>query len=124
MIHTKESYRAPVIDYSGPKRQGKTVPDQAMSVQEIVRRFVRGVPVNIVQREAVYIDQSDHDLEKLSRMDFAEKAEFAKGEAERLKQWKSDLIDEEREKKENERRAKEESDAKAAAAKAGGIVVP
>lgn len=58
-------------------RKSMTVPDQSMSIREIVKRFVRGIPVDIVQRHPVYLDQSDHDLEKLSRMEFGEKAELA-----------------------------------------------
>lgn len=112
-------YKPPIIDYKTVRRS-VVVPDQAMSVQEIVRRFVRGIPVDLKQREAVYIDQNDHDLEKLSRMDFGEKAEFARSEAERLEQWRSDLEEAEATKR-SERKAiaKAESEAKAAAVQAG-----
>lgn len=80
-------YFPPKVDFK-KTRPSKTIPDQSMSIQEIVRRFVRGIPVDIVEKKPVYVDQNDHDLEKLSRMDFGEKAEYAaalKLDAERLK---------------------------------------
>lgn len=70
-------YKKPVIDYK-KRRKSLTIPDQALSIQEIVKRFVRGVPVDIHKREPVYVNQSQYDMEKLNRMDFGEKSEFAK----------------------------------------------
>jgi len=58
-------------------RKRVTVPDQSMSIQELVRRFVKGIPSDVIQREAVYNDQSEYDMEKLARMDFSEKAALA-----------------------------------------------
>jgi len=58
-------------------RPSKTIPDQSMSLQEIVRRYVRGIAIDIVHREPVYLDQSEYDLERLNRMDFGEKAAMA-----------------------------------------------
>lgn len=75
---TKGSYK--LTAKSGTVRSGRkstTIPDQSMSIQEIVKRYVRGVPVDILQREQVYLDQSDHDFEKISRMDFGDKAMLA-----------------------------------------------
>lgn len=74
-------YVSPKIDWK-KRRKSIAIPDQSMSIQEIVKRFVRGIPVDIIQRDAVYSDQ-DHDLEKLNRMDFAEKAQFAQDLAQR-----------------------------------------
>lgn len=59
------------------KRPSMTVPNQSMSIDEIVKRFTRGLPVDIVQRQPVYLDQVEYDFEKLSRMDFGDKAAFA-----------------------------------------------
>lgn len=71
-----EAQKLPKVAF-GKVRKGKTVPDQSMSIREIVKRFVRGVPVDIQQRQGVYVDQSEIDLEKVSRADFGEKAEMA-----------------------------------------------
>lgn len=73
---------------AGKVKKSRVLPDQSMSIKEIVRRYVRGIPIDVVQREPVYLDQSEHDMEKLSRMDFGEKAEYAQvmaAEAERIK---------------------------------------
>lgn len=64
------------INYKS-KAKSLTIPDQSMSILEIVRRFVRGIPVDVIQRQGVYVDQSEHDLERMSRMDFAEQADMA-----------------------------------------------
>lgn len=72
-------YKKPRVSYSKIPVKSQTIPDQSMSIQEIVRRFVRGIPVDVVQRQPVYVDQSNHDLEAMSRMDFADKA-FQAGE--------------------------------------------
>lgn len=69
-------YIPPKINY-GKRRAKLAIPDQSLSIQEIVKRYVRGVPVDVVQRKGVYLDQSDEDMEKLSRMDFHEKSEYA-----------------------------------------------
>lgn len=50
-----------------------------MSIIEIVKRYTRGIPVDVIQRQGVFIDQNEHDLEKLHRMDFGEKADMADG---------------------------------------------
>lgn len=88
-------YQQPKINYK-KRRPSKTVPDQSLSIKEIVSRFVRGIPVDVQQREGVYVDQSDHDLEKLSRMDFAEKADMAAVLAQQAAQMQNELQENER----------------------------
>lgn len=83
-------YTPPCIDYKRSRRS-IAIPDQSLSIQEIVRRFVRGIPVDVIQRTPIYNDQSGHDLEKLSRMDFGEKYEYAQAMAAQAAQLKSDL---------------------------------
>lgn len=70
------SYKVPEINYKG-RRKSLAIPDQSLSIQEIVKRYVRGIPVDVVKRQGVFLDQSEHDLEALSRLDFGEKAEYA-----------------------------------------------
>lgn len=95
------------------KRPSQTIPDQSMSVLEIVKRYVRGIPVDVVRHPAVYVDQERFDLEKVGRMDFDQKAELAaelSRERERIsaevraRQEEAKRIDEERaaEKRESE----------------------
>lgn len=116
----------PEVRFKG-RRKSQTIPDQSMSIQEIVKRFVRGVPVDIVQREAVYSDQSEHDLEKLSRMDFGEKAEFARRMSEQAQGLSTELQEREAEHREAiATKAKEKAQriAQKKASGTSGIVVP
>lgn len=76
IICTRGKFTPPVVRWS-MKRKSQTVPDQALSIREIVQRYVKGIPVDVIQREGVYVDQQEHDLEKLNRMDFGDKAAFA-----------------------------------------------
>lgn len=74
-------------DCSAPS---KTVPDQTMSIREIVARFVRGMPISAGMREPLYSDQEidlDNPPPDIMNMDFAEREQFvreAKAELEEL----------------------------------------
>lgn len=50
------------------------VPDMALSLEEILDRFVRGEAVE-VGKEPEY-DDGDEDLEKIARMDLVDRAEY------------------------------------------------
>ena len=72
----KVKYKRPVPNYEGPAkgRVSQALPDQSMSIQEIVERFVKGIPADIEQKQGVYDDQTEFDLEKLGALDNADKA--------------------------------------------------
>lgn len=57
-----------------------TVPDETMSIREIMTRFVRGMPLGgNVMRDGKYEEHSDFDspdLEKVRDMDFVERDEL------------------------------------------------
>lgn len=77
-IKSKENFKVTFLRRPDrKKRVSETLPKQAMSVEEIVDRFVKNLPVNIVKREPVFLDQDELDLEKVARMDFAEKKDLA-----------------------------------------------
>lgn len=76
MYTSKMKYKQPEVDYQTVP-ESATVPDQSLSIEEIVSRFVRGLTSDVVQKQPVYIDQSEFDLEAMSRLDFAEKAALA-----------------------------------------------
>jgi hypothetical protein len=59
-------------DYS--KESKLTVPNQAMSLQEILNRFVRNEPLAI--GKDVNYHESDDDLEKLARLDPVDKMAY------------------------------------------------
>lgn len=84
----KKTYIRPAISQAS-NRKTRTIPDQTLTIKEIVARFTRGIPVDVIQREAVYLDQDEHDFEQLSRMEFGEKANMAeqlRDKAEGIKQ--------------------------------------
>lgn len=130
-LHTKNSYRPFRMDRTKPVRKGKTIPSQAIPIKTIIDRFLRGVPVQASMNKPVYVDQTEFDLEKLSRMSFDEKAAFAADMAARNEAAQADLVEAERERKAKEA---ERSEAKAKAKEAEllaklqkggvGIVVP
>lgn len=100
-------YIYPTIDYK-KKRKGMAVPDQSLSIQEIVKRFVRGVPVDIQQREGVYLDQDEVDMEKLTRADFGEKHDMAAHYAASAERMKDELTERQRLDQESAAKAKED----------------
>lgn len=51
------------------------VPNQSMSLEEILSRFTRGEPLEI-GREGAQYDDGPEDLEKVSHMDLVDRAEF------------------------------------------------
>lgn len=73
--------------YAGRKPGGKreVVPDQSMSLEEILSRFTRGEAVNV--GKDVNYHESNDDLEKVSRMDLVDKAEYS----EKLRQTQFDF---------------------------------
>lgn len=86
------NYTKPTIDRKRIK-PSVAIPDQSLSIQQIVQRYVRGLPVDVLQRKPIYIDQDEHDLEQLSRLDFGEKAELAIMLAHQAKALKDDLAE-------------------------------
>lgn len=86
------------------------VPNQAMSLEEILERFTRGEPV-AVGRDISY-HESDDDLEKVSKMDLVDRDEYI----EKLKQTQKDFDKQEKRKaaKEREKLVKEAAEKLAA----------
>lgn len=72
---TKGNYKLPPFDHKR-KNPRFTVPDQSLSVREILSRYSRNVAVDVKNYQGVYVD-SDEDLEKVNRMDFGDKKAYA-----------------------------------------------
>lgn len=108
----KTVYQRPDVNFK-KKRKSVTIPDQAMSIQEIIKRYVKGIPVQLTQREETYIDQEEYDLEKLNRMDFADKSALADELRDKAEAQKSDLIARD-EARRNKRKKERESASKPA----------
>lgn len=119
----KIAYSPPIVDYK-KRRKSMSVPDQSLSIQEIVKRFVRGIPVDVVQRQPVYSDQADYDLEKLARMDFGEKAEYAQRLAEEADRLQTDYAEAQARATEAKQKAKRDAAEAAKTANTGGAQPP
>lgn len=89
--------------------KSETQPNQSMSLKEMVKRFVRGIPVDMVRREGVFMDHENTDFEKLSRMDFAEKIEYAEQYGKRAQEMEQALKERQDRHDEAERRKKDEA---------------
>lgn len=76
-FHTKRSYKRPEVDYTRKPRPSKTIPQQALSIKDILSRFTRNIPVNAPIQTPVYVDQDEFDLEKVTRLPFDEKVRLS-----------------------------------------------
>lgn len=72
------------------KRKKLTVPNQSMSLQEILQRFTRGEPLPIGNE--VSFHESDDDLEKVKTMDLVDRETYV----DHLKQTQKDFEKQER----------------------------
>lgn len=116
------NYKRPAVAWGKVPVKSRTIPDQTMSIKELVRRFVKGIPADVSQKQPVYVDQSDHDLERMSRMDSADKAYEAvvmRAENERVE---AELVESERRVQEERAIAKAEAEAASRASSSSGIV--
>lgn len=62
------------------------LPNQSLSLQEILERFTRGEPLEIGREGATY-DDGPEDLEKLSHMDLVDRAEYINKLKQTSKTW-------------------------------------
>lgn len=86
----KRKYDFKPVDFKKFKK-GKAIPKQSMSLAEIVRRFVKRIPVEVNAGEAVYLDGlGDQDLEKVSRLDPTDRAFHAMEHAQRTEALKKE----------------------------------
>lgn len=65
------------IDYGKSHRKQLAIPDQSLSIRTIMDRYTRGIPVDVKHRMPFYSDQTEFDLELLSRMEFDDKMSVA-----------------------------------------------
>lgn len=91
----------------------EVVPDQSMSLQEIIERFTRGEPV-AVGKEGHYGDDDvdtdeSYDASKMASADLVDQAEFIEAQKEIVKAWER----QEAKKKAAEKKAADEAAKKA-----------
>ena len=69
-----------------------TIPDQAMSIQEILRRFAQGLPLG-GQKVPLYDEDLPFDAQQFQKMDLADKAEYIEANKRRIEGLESELND-------------------------------
>lgn len=65
------------------KMPSKTVPDQTLTVKQILDRYRRGIPANVKQRIPIY-EGEESDFPELQHMDLAEREEYIQARHEEL----------------------------------------
>lgn len=94
-----------------------TVPDEAMTVQDIIVKYSNGIGPNVA-REPIYHSQVSHDTpdyEAIGRSDFAERHEFAQANAEKIEQGLTTVRNEKKRQKDASNKAAFDSAVKAEA---------
>lgn len=91
-------------------RKSQTVPNQSMTIKDIVERFLRGLPVDVNIKQGVYHpENNDHDYNKMSNLDTVDKAYLATEMREKNEQISREIEANERAKAE-EKKAKDEAE--------------
>jgi len=75
MVTKKHAFPEPSLGEDFKKIPKILVPDQSLSLKEILTRFTRGEAVP-VGKQGEFDDEADEDLEKLANADLVDKAEF------------------------------------------------
>lgn len=108
LIHKHFNYVVPKIVFGPAKRPQQAVPRQSMSLDDVMRRFQRGLPVDQKVHPNVYLrGKGAVDYERMSKLDFDAKAALAAEERAKAQR----LIEQAKQAKEaKEKRAKQERD--------------
>lgn len=105
----RDKFKTKTIDFK-TIRKSITVPNQSMTIQDIVSRFVRGIPVDVKVKQGVYNpNNNDHDLNKMSNLDIVDKAYLATEMRESNERIQADIEASERAKAE-EKQAEQEAE--------------
>ena len=83
-------------NYEHPTGASLTVPDMAMSLQNILDKYVQGNPID--DQETVYFDQEFPDIRMMSKTDLLEASEQVKSELETIQSRINEMEQEEAEK--------------------------
>lgn len=72
MVNTK--FVPKKVDYKKIRVSKHVMPNQSMTMKEVIDRFVRGLSLDLKQKPKIYLEQNDYDFEKMSGMEPTEKA--------------------------------------------------
>lgn len=112
----KHKYKSKGIDWK-KQRKSVAIPNQSMHMKEILARFVKGLPIDVEQKQGVYLDQVDHDFDRMARLDATEKAFAATQFAEEAEIKAEEIKAHERAKHERNEKAKIDAAVKKASEK-------
>lgn len=101
--HQWNSHKFPK-KYEVNNQPSLTVPDQAMSIKEIMYRTAHGLPTS-GQRVPMYAEDEDDDMPDLTHMDLAEKQEYVDSMKTELKELNDKREKSEQDKKEKRQKA-------------------
>lgn len=88
-----------------------TVPDESLSVRQLIERFTRGQSSGVGVREGYFDEGSDFDspdMQKLDHMDLIDRDEFAAANAATKERLEKEIADDKKRKKEEADRLAEE----------------
>lgn len=105
-IRTKRNYDANEQLYEWSPLPSLTIPDQALTMSEIMSRFAQGLPVH---GEKVPVYNGDEELPDFQRMDLADKQEYLELNAAYVEEIKQRLLEQkaqEQKEKDEKRKAK------------------
>lgn len=94
MLQNKREWVLSQSHLEHPKGVSMTVPDESLTIKEILERFRRGQPLSIHTRDVLYDPESNfdsQDLEEVSRMDITDRSQLAQELRIRNEQAKADL---------------------------------
>lgn len=94
MLQNKREWVLSQSHLEHPKGVSMTVPDESLTIKEILERFRRGQPLSIHTRETLYDPDAtfdSQDLEEVGRMDITDRSELSQELRIRNSQLKADL---------------------------------
>lgn len=92
IIHKHGTYIVPAVSTGAAKRPQKAKPRQSMSLDDVVRKYLRGLPVDAKVHPEVYMPHNRAaDFERMSKLDFDDKAALAAEKRAEGKRYRDDL---------------------------------
>lgn len=96
--YTSKPYKGLLID-----EVSKTVPNQAISVREIIRRFQQGLPLEgVISKKPVF--EGEEDIPDFRKMDFTEVEEYKNHLADVYTKYQEDLKDKQKQQLDEKRK--------------------
>ena len=88
----KTTYKPPVVNFSSKKVvPSRVLPNQALTIKEILEKHIKGLPVDVKNYEGWYSEQNTFDLERIARSDFGDKFAMQELMRRRAEQLKTEL---------------------------------